>query len=55
MIGELLKIGLPTAIAILLTVGAVAWVEPNGIGGVVILFVISLALTFVVRAVIRRQ
>lgn len=43
MWGEIVKLGLPAALGILLTTALVAWIEPAGIGGVVLIFLVSTA------------
>ncbi len=47
MWGEIVKLGLPAALGILLTTALVAWIEPAGIGGVVLIFLVSTAAAFI--------
>lgn len=58
MIDAFIKLGIHAAVAILLTVAAVAWIEPDGIGGVFIIFLFCAALSLVVGtgvAALRRR
>ncbi|TCL69765.1 hypothetical protein [Rhizobium sp. BK251] len=47
MIEALLKLGLPVAIAALLTTVAVVWIEPASWGGMTLIFFVLLAASYI--------
>ncbi|TBH34600.1 hypothetical protein ELG66_00990 [Rhizobium leguminosarum] len=52
MWGEIIKLGTPAAIAVVLTVAGVVWVKPAGTGGIFLIFIVCLAFAFLAMKII---
>lgn len=54
MIEEIVKLGLPTAVGVLMGVALIVWIEPAGIGGIIIILVVSICIAYIGVAVVTK-